>query len=203
MSFTGASSSTTGTGQTSPQGTLGDVPPVTFPGIASGIDYNAIIQKYTQATQAAEVPYQNQINNLTKANAEILRIQNLLGAVQDSLTSLSTLGTFQAFTATPSVAGVATATQIKGQNPVAGTYQILSQTAATSSQIVNDSAANATLTLAAEGTPTATVPPATAISGIGASVTPSNGTLPNGQPAANGVITINGVQISWNTSESV
>ncbi len=208
MSFTGGTtSSTSATGQgVVPQGTLGDVPPVTFPGIASGIDYNAIIQKYTSATQAAEVPYQDQINNLTKANAEILRIQNLLGAVQDSLTALSTVGTFQAYTATPSVTGVATATQIKGQNAVPGTYQILSQTAATSSQIVNDSNANAQLTLVAEGfgaPANATVPPATALSAIGASVTPTNGTLPNGQPATNGVITINGVQISYNISESV
>ena len=191
MSFTSGTSAASNT----PQGTLGDVPPVTFPGIASGIDYNAIIQKYTQATQAAEVPYQNQINNLNKANAEILKIQNLLNAVQDSLTTISNVQTFQAYTGTPSAAGVATTTPIKGQNAVPGTYTIQSQTAATASQIVNDSAANATLTPAAEA--------ATAISSIGASVTPTNGTLPNGQPALNGTITINGVQISWNTSESV
>src|ERR1700733_3468137 len=200
MSFTGASSSAvssgqTNTGSTNPLGTLGDAPPVSFPGIASGIDYDAIIQKYTQATQEAEVPYQDQINNLNKANAEILKIQNLLGAVQDSLTSLSTVGTFQAYTATPSVTGVSTTTQIKGQNAIPGTYQIESQVAATSTQIVNDGAANATLTPANELS--------TAISSIGSSVTPSNGTLPNGQPATNGTLTINGVQISWNTSESL
>jgi flagellar hook-associated protein 2 len=191
MSFTSGTSAASNT----PQGTLGDVPPVTFPGIASGIDYNAIIQKYTQATQAAEVPYQNQINNLNKANAEILRIQNLLNSVQDTLTAISNVQTFQAYVATPSTSGVATTSQIKGQNAVPGTYSIQSQTAATSTQIVNDSAANATLTPAAES--------ATALSSIGASVTPTNGTLPNGQPATNGTLTINGVQISWNTSESV
>ena len=144
MSFTGATTSSTASSV--PQGTLGDVPPVTFPGIASGIDYNAIIQKYTAATQAAEVPYQDQLNNLTTANAEILKIQNLLGSVQDSLTALSNVSTFQAFKATPSVTGVLTATQVSGQNAVAGTTTILSQTAATSTSIVNDSNANLVLT---------------------------------------------------------
>jgi flagellar hook-associated protein 2 len=191
MSFTSGTSGTS----SAPQGTLGDVPPITFPGIASGIDYNAIIQKYTAATQQAEVPYQDQINNLNAANAEILKIQNLLQAVQDSLTAISNVTTFQAYTGTPSVPGVATVTQIKNTNAIPGTYTIQSQVAATATQIVNDSAANATLTPAAES--------GTAISSIGASVTPNNGVLPNGTPALNGTVTINGVQVSWNTSEDL
>jgi len=193
MSFTSGTSATGGS--TNPQGTLGDVPPITFPGIASGIDYNAIIQKYTQATQQAEIPYQDQINNLNAANAEILKIQSLLQAVQDSLTPLSTLSTFQAFTATPSISGVATTTQITGQNAIPGTTTIESQTAATATTITNDSAANAILTAGNETT--------VALSNIGASVTPNNGTLPNGTPALNGTLTINGVQVSWNTSETL
>jgi len=193
MSFTSGTSATGGS--TNPQGTLGDVPPITFPGIASGIDYNAIIQKYTQATQQAEIPYQDQINNLNAANAEILKIQSMLQAVQDTLTPLSALSTFQAFKATPSISGVATATQISGQNAIPGTYTIESQTAATATTITNDSAANAILTAGNETT--------VALSAIGASVTPNNGTNPDGTPALNGTLTINGVQVSWNTSETL
>jgi flagellar capping protein FliD len=191
MSFTGASSATT---SNTPQGTLGDVPPVTFPGVASGIDYNSIIQKYTAATQQAEVPYQNQLNKLTTANTEILKIQNLLGAVQDSLTALSNPKTFQAFKATPSVTGVVTAKQITGQNAVTGTYQILSQTAATATSIVNDSAANAQYPPATEA---ADVTP---LNQIGTSITPTNGVGANGLPAANGSLTINGVKISYDVT---
>ena len=192
MSFSsGVTSNVSNQGTTNPQGTLGDVPPITFPGIASGIDYNAIIQKYTQATQEAEVPYQDQINNLNAANAEILKLQNLLQSVQDSLTALSTTSTFQAYTGTPSTAGLATLTQLKGQNAVPGTYSIQSQVAATATQITNDSAANATLTPAEET--------GTAISNIGASIAPSDGVRSRTASAAlNGTLTINGVQVSWN-----
>jgi flagellar hook-associated protein 2 len=191
MSFTGATTSAT---SSAPTGTLGDIPPVSFPGIASGIDYNAIIQKYTAATQAQEVPYNNQLNRLTAANTEILKIQNLLGTVQDSMTALSNPSTFQAYTGTPSTAGVATLKQVAGQNAVIGTYTIQSQTAATSTAIVNDSNANGKYTLAQYGTS------APAFNAIGASISPSNGTLANGLPAGTAVLTVNGVKISYDVS---
>ena len=195
MSFTGASSATT---SSAPTGTLGDVPPVTFPGIASGIDYNSIIQKYTAATQAAEVPYQNQLNNLTAANTEILKLQNLLGAVQDSVTALSDPKTFEAYKATPSNTAVVNATQVSGQVAVPGTYTIDSQVAATATSVVNDSAANKQYSQATEAADT------TAFSKIGASITPSNGTLSTGLPAPTGSLTINGVKISYDvTTESL
>jgi flagellar hook-associated protein 2 len=191
MSFTGATTNST---SSAPTGTLGDIPPVSFPGIASGIDYNAIIQKYTAATQAQEVPYNNQLNRLTAANTEILKIQNLLGTVQDSMTALSNPSTFQAYTGTPSTAGVATLKQVAGQNAVLGTYTIQSQTAATSTAIVNDSNANGQYTLAQYGTSTP------AFNAIGASISPSNGTLANGLPAGTAVLTVNGVKISYDVS---
>lgn len=200
MSFTTGATSSTGNSSSSsslastnvPQGTLGDVPPVTFPGIASGIDYNAIIEKYTAATQEAEVPYQDQLNKLNAQNAEILKIQNLLNVVQDSLTALSNPSTFEAFTATPSNTADASATQVSGQVAVPGTYNIVSQTAATSTQVVNNIAANATLTAADESS---TGP---ALVDLGTAITPSNGTQSDGDPALTGTLTINGVQISYN-----
>ena len=173
-------------------GTLGDVPPVTFPGIASGIDYNSIIQKYTAATLAGETPYQNQLNKLNTADAEVLKLQSLFGKVQDSLTALSDVSTFQAYSATASVAGVADPTQISGQNAVPGTYTIAGQTLATASEILSDPAANAQLTPAAEAS--------TPLAQIGTSVTPTNGTLSTGLPAPTGSLTINGVKINYDVN---
>jgi flagellar hook-associated protein 2 len=187
MSFTGATTSSTSSNV--PQGTLGDVPPVTFPGVASGIDYNAIIQKYTAATQAAEVPYQNQLNNLSAANTEILKIQSLFGKVQDAITPLSNISTFQAYKATVSNTAVATATQISGQNAIPGTYNIIAQTLATSTQISSNTNA------AAAANPT-TAP----LTSENLSVTPTNGNQPNGSPAAHGVLTVNGVQINYDVN---
>src|SRR5471032_1699022 len=133
------------TSSVSDTGTLGDAPPVSFPGIASGIDYNSIIEKYTAATLAQEAPTKAEINNLNTANAAILKIQNLFGAVQTSLTALSDPLTFNAYKPTVgnSAIGspVATAKQVSGQTPLPGTYQINSQKAATSTQIANNTAA--------------------------------------------------------------
>ena len=91
MSFTGATAASTSSTASSnaPTGTLGDVPPVTFPGVASGIDYNSIIEKYTAETLQQEAPLQSQVSNLNNENTAILKIKNLLGSVQDSLTALS------------------------------------------------------------------------------------------------------------------
>ncbi len=87
-------------------GTLGNAAPVSFPGIASGIDYNSIIQKYTAATLQQEAPSKAQLNDLNSANAAILRIENLFGAVKDALTGLSDPNTFAAFL--PTVGNTAT-----------------------------------------------------------------------------------------------
>jgi hypothetical protein len=87
-------SATSGTSSAT-SGTLGNAPPVSFPGIASGIDYNSIIEKYTADTLQQEQPTQTQINNLNKQNTAILKITNLIGAVQDSLTALSDPTTFR------------------------------------------------------------------------------------------------------------
>jgi flagellar hook-associated protein 2 len=167
-------------------GTLGNVPPVTFPGISSGIDYNAIIQKYTAATLAQEKPTQTQINNLNSQNTAILKITNLIGSVQDSLTALSDPNVFGAFKATvantASGSPAATATQITGQTPIAGTYTINKQTVATATTLVNNPAANGALSLTA------------ALDNAGTAITATNGT------ASNGKFTVNGTQFNYDVS---
>jgi flagellar capping protein FliD len=177
---TSATSSTT-------SGTLGNAPPVSFPGISSGIDYDSIIEKYTEDTLQQEKPTQTQINNLNSQNTAVLKIQNLIGAVQDSLTDLSDPTIFGAYKATVAntTAGssAATATQISGQNPVAGSYTINAQTVATATAITNDPAANGTIN------------PATALAAAGTAIVPSNGT------GSNGLFTINGQQFAYDVTQ--
>ncbi len=177
---TSASSSVT-------SGTLGNVAPVSFPGIASGIDYNSIIEKYTAETLLQEKPDQAQINNLNSQNTALLKITNLIGAVQDSLTALSNPTLFGAYKATvgnnATGSPVATATQIPGQEPVAGTYIINAQTAATATSVTNNPAANAPIN--------ATSQP---LDNSGASITATNGTT------SNGVITINGIALNYDVT---
>ncbi len=174
-------------------GTLGDAPPVSFPGVASGIDYNSIIEKYTAETLQQEKPTQAQINNLNSANTAVLKIQNLLGAVQDSLTSLSDPTVFNAFKASvgnnATGSPVATATQISGQSAIPGNYQINSQTAATSTEILSNPSAGAPL-----NNPTS-LSTSNAIGTQGTAITPSNGTN------ATGSLTINGVSVTYNVTQ--
>ena len=183
MSATSATSGTTA----ATSGTLGDAAPVSFPGIASGIDYNSIIEKYTADTLLQEKPDIAQVNNLNSQNTAILKITNLIGAVQDSLTALSNPTIFNAYKATvnntSSGSPAATASQISGQTPVAGTYVINAQTIATQTSIVNNPGANAALL-----TTTA------ALDAAGTSITPTNGT------ASNGVFTINGIALNYDVT---
>lgn len=178
-------SATTGT-TSATSGTLGDAAPVSFPGIASGIDYDAIIEKYTAETLQQEKPDQSQINNLNSQNTAILKITNLIGAVQDSLTALSNPALFDAYNATvsnaPDGSPAATATQITGDTPSAGTTIITAQTAATATSITNNAGANAALNTGV------------ALDDAGTSITPNNGT------ASNGIFTINGVSMNYDVT---
>ena len=178
-------SATSGTSSAT-SGTLGNAPPVSFPGVSSGIDYNSIIEKYTADTLSQEKPTQAQINNLSSENTAILKITNLIGAVQDSLTALSNPQTFGAFKATVGNAlngsPAATAKQITGQTPIAGTYTINAQTVATSTAIINNPNANGTLNL--------TKP----LDAAGTAITATNGT------ASNGKFTINGITVNYDVT---
>jgi len=158
--------------------------PVSFPGIASGIDYNSIIAKYTTLTLAPTKPLQTQVSALNAANAEIIKIQGLFGKVQDSLTALSSPSLFNAVTATSSNLGFAVATQTSGAVATPGSYTIDSTTLATSTQIASNSAAGApsnhTVVLNAAGT----------------SITPTNG----GTSGTLGKITIDGVTTTYDVT---
>jgi flagellar hook-associated protein 2 len=182
-----SSTSGVGSGTTSAaSGTLGNAPPVSFPGVSSGIDYNSIIEKYTADTLLQEQPVKTQITNLNAQNTALLKITNLIGSVQDSLTALSDPTTFGAFSAdvsnTASGSPAATATQVSGQTPNAGTYTINAQTAATATTILNNPAANGSLS--------ATQP----LDNAGTAVIATNGS------GATGLLTINGIGISYNVT---
>ena len=179
-------SATSGTSSVT-SGTLGDAAPVSFPGIASGIDYNSIIEKYTADTLSQEKPTQSQINNLNSQNTAITKITSLIGSVQDALTALSNPTTFGAYKATVSNTSngstAATTSQISGQSPVSGTYSVDAQKVATATSLTNDTAAaNANASQTA------------ALVNAGLAITPTNGT------ASNGSFTINGIQIQYNVN---
>ena len=158
--------------------------PVSFPGIASGIDYNSIIAKYTTLTLAPTKTLQTQVTALNAANAEILKIQGLFGKVQDSLTALSAPSLFSAVTATSSNLGFATATQTAGSVATPGSYTITSTTLATSTQISSNPAAGANSN------------PAVVLNVSGTSITPSNG----GTTGTPGKITIDGITTSYDVT---
>src|SRR5690348_12848417 len=101
-----------------------NVPPVSFPGIASGIDYNSIIQKLTSMTLAPTTQLNHQIATLNAANAELVKFNGLLSDVQDSLNGLSASALYNAVSATSSDTGVLTASGISGSTATPGTYTI-------------------------------------------------------------------------------
>ncbi len=167
-------------------GTLGHAPPVSFPGVSSGIDYDAIIEKYTADTLLQEKPAQAQVMNLNAQTAAILKLSSLAGSVADALTQLSDPALMNAFSAkagnTASGYAVASAAPIAGETPVPGTYVINAQTAATSSVILNNPLANGALDTTVS------------LDRAGTAISVSNGS------ASNGKVTVNGVLLNFDAS---
>ncbi len=161
-----------------------NVAPVSFPGIASGIDYNSIIQKYTDITLQQETPLQNQVTSLNAQQSELLKIQNLIGTYQNTFQAISDPANFSATTPTSSNASAIAASTVAGRVATPGNYVINKATLATATQIVNDPAANGTFS------------DSTTLINSGASITPNNGSgsSPNGQ------ITINGLQLHYDVN---
>jgi flagellar hook-associated protein 2 len=153
-----------------------NVPPVSFPGIASGIDYNSIIQKYTDLTLAQETPFKTQVSQLNAQQAELLKIQDLVAKFQDTFQAVSDPAAFTATSPTSSNTSAINASTIAGQVATPGSYEITQTTLATATQISNDSAANGTFSQN------------TALVNAGASITPNNGTGSTGQITINGVV---------------
>lgn len=163
-----------------------NVPPISFPGIASGIDYNSIIQKLTSLTLQQNVSLNAQVATLNAANAELITINNLVGSVQKALAGLSDPSIFSSFNALSSDPNSATASAIAGGSPIAGTYRILNSIEATATTITNSATAGHSITDAnSDNKP---------LSQSYAAVTPSNGS------GASGTVTVNGVQVSYNVN---
>jgi flagellar hook-associated protein 2 len=163
-----------------------DVAPVTFPGIASGINYNAIIDKYTNLTLEQEKPMQAQVTKLNAQQTELIKIQNLVTDFQDSFQALSNPALFTSTTPSSTNTSAVGVNSISGQVATPGAYTIDSATLATATQMAGDPAAggsvDATATLALAGT----------------SISPQNGTA---GPAGNqGQITIDGVEVDYDVN---
>ena len=182
--MSGISSSSSSSSAATVYGT--NVPPISFPGIASGIDYNTIISKYTALTMQMATPLQTKVTTLNSKQAELLKIQDLLSKFQDSFTAVSDPKNFTATSPTSTNASAVAASPIVGGTATPGSYVVTNATLATATQIQNDPAAN--------GAYDPTVTLATA----GGSITPSNGSAAG--TTTNGSVTIDGVTISYNVN---
>jgi flagellar hook-associated protein 2 len=182
----GIGSTSTSTSSTAQQyGT--NVPPVSFPGIASGIDYNSIIAKYTDITLAQEKPLQTKVTSLNAQQAELLKIQDLVAQFQDTFLAVSDPKNFTATSPTSSNASAITASSTPNSVATPGTYVINSATLATATQFANDPAANGTFSYT------------TALANAGASISPNNG--PPGT-TSQGQITINGAVLHYDVNST-
>jgi flagellar capping protein FliD len=174
-----------------------NVPPITFPGIVSGINYDSIISKLTSLTLAQNVTLNAQIATLNAANAELIKINNLLTSVQQSLGALSDPSIFSSYSATSSNSAEGSASAIPGALPISGSYTILNQVAATATTVTNNPADEHSITDTLTSGPYAgqasnTVP----LIDSYAAVTPTNG----GAASGLGTITVNGVQVTYNVN---
>jgi len=169
-----------------------NVPPISFPGIASGIDYNSIIQKLTSLTLAPVAQLNQQIATVNAQNAELIKIDGLLASVQNALTALSQPDIYGAVSAISSDLAAATASGIAGGNAVPGTYTIDATTLATPTQIagapnIGHSELDAVAGTSANGM---NVP----LIDSWAAITPSNGS------GAQGSITVDGVSVNYDVT---
>ncbi len=177
-----------GSTQSSAAGTVygTNVPPISFPGIASGIDYNSIISKYTALTMQMATPLQTKVTSFNQQQAELLKIQDLLSKFQDSFTAISDPANFTATSPTSSNASAVGASTIAGATATPGSYVVTNATLATATQIKNDPAANGAYN------------PNAALVSAGGAITPSNGSAAG--TTTNGSVTIDGVSISYNVN---
>src|SRR5579872_1668322 len=148
-----------------------NVPPVSFPGIASGIDYTSIIQKLTSLTLAPVAQIDAQISTLNAANAELLKLNGMLASVQNALTALSDPTLFTAYDALSSNTAVANASGIPSVAATPGTYIIDATQLATATQVTSATNLGHTENDAIGGTVAANVP----LIDSYAAITPNNG----------------------------
>jgi len=192
MGVSSVNSGTTGTSTTGTSAgvTPTNVGPVSFTGLASGINYNQIIQQMTAISQQQEVPYQNRVTSLTSQNTELAKIQTLLQQLQSTLSPLSDNSTFAAYSATSSDTSVLTAAQTTGQSAVPGSYTITSVTPGTSTSVVGSTSIGHTMHDTINGVTATNVP----LIDSYAQIPPTNGTTGVGS------VTVDGVSVSYDVS---
>jgi len=170
-----------------------NVPPVTFPGIASGIDYNSIITKLTSMTLAPNTQLNAQIATLNAANAELIKINGMLSCVQTTLEALSDPDLFKTYTATSGNTNAATTAGISGKVATPGNYVVESTSVASSTQVASNVAAGHSVRdVLASGTYAGQASDTVPLSSSYAAVTPNDG-------ATGGKITIDGVTVNYNS----
>jgi flagellar hook-associated protein 2 len=197
--LSGLSSATTSTGASSASSTAlpgNNTAPISFPGIASGIDYNSIIQKLTSLTLLPAQQAQTQITSLNAKNSEMIKVSSYLSSVQNTLSALSDPATFEAFAATSSNSSVLTGTTDTNSAGAAGTYIIDGTQLATATAVTGavSSAVGHSLADVVPGTGGKTgdqVPLVASFTAIGPT---------NGSGTTQGTITVDGVQVAYNVS---
>jgi flagellar hook-associated protein 2 len=164
-----------------------NAPAVSFPGIASGIDYNSIIQKYTDLTLAQEKPLETKVTSLNAQQAELLKIHDLVAKFQDTFLAVSDPANFTATTPTSSNGSAIATSTVAGSVATPGTYVIKTATLATATQFSNDPAANGTFSFNS------------ALATAGASISPNNGPPGTTTP---GQLTINGAVLNYDVNST-
>lgn len=179
--MSGVSSTSAASGTTSTVGT--NLAPITFPGIASGIDYNSIITKLTALTLSPNTQYNSQITQLNAKNAELIKINTLLASVQGSLQLLSDPATFNAYTGSSTDPLDAAVSQLPKGNASPGSYTISSTHVASATQVTGGAGVGVSLN------------PNLALACAGTAIIPTNG-----GGSQQGLITVDGVSVTYDVS---
>lgn len=173
------------------QGT--NVPPISFPGVVSGIDYNSIINQLTKLTLAPTVGLNAAMTTLNNANVELIKINNLLQSVQNSLVNLSNPNLYGAYSAVSSNSALVSSAGISGVAAIPGVYTITKVQTATATSVTSNVAAGHGIT-DFQGPPYNTTSDKVPLASSYAAVTPTNGSGSLGQ------ITVDGVSLSYNVN---
>ena len=166
-----------------------DTSPVSFAGIASGIDYTQIINQLTGETAAGAKSAQAQVTQYNAQNNELVKINGLLLSVQNTIVALQNPNNFSTFLGTSTDTTVATASGLPGTTATPGTYNVTVNNLATATQTTAES--DTTVYNALDPSKAFNNP----AGGYGVSLT--TGTTSQGS------ITIDGVQITYAAGESL
>jgi flagellar hook-associated protein 2 len=168
--------------------------PISFPGIVSGIDYNAIIAKLTSLTLLPAQTAQTQISSLNTKNSTLVTLNAYLSSVQNTLEALSNPTTFESYAATSSDSSVLTGTSNTSTAGAPGTYIIEGTQLATATSVTSAVSASVGASLSN------VVPGSGGKTGLQVPLVDSFTSIypTNGVGTTNGLITVDGVQVSYN-----